>query len=61
MVFAVMGFGIIRIVENSSCNVSQALSIVFQIRRCVKALKKSAVVLRFEEDHGSTVIWWVAR
>ena len=40
MVFSVMGFGIIRIGENSSCNVSQALSIVSQIRRCVKALKK---------------------
>ena len=40
MVFSVMGFGIIRIGENSSCNVSQALSIVSQIRWCVKALKK---------------------
>ena len=59
MVFSVMGFGITRIGENSSCNFSQALSIVSQIRWCVKALKKVPLSLRFEEDHGSTVIWWL--
>ena len=40
MVFLVMGLRIAKIGENSSCNVSQALSIVSQIRWCVKALKK---------------------
>ena len=37
---SVMGFGTTRIGENSSCNISQAPSIVSQIRWYVKALKK---------------------
>ena len=61
MVFSVMGFGIIRIGENSSCNVSQAPVNCLPNSLVREGTEKVPLSSDLKRIMVQTVIWWVAR